>query len=97
MLRELNELEYVSFAVGQPFNIAVMLKFQGKIEIDLLNKTLLKLQKKHPLLKSRIFFSENERPMLTSEGVGIIPILLSASIPMMTSMVIFFKLMTPYE
>ena len=36
MLRELNELEYIGYALGQPFNVAVMLRFQGELSIELL-------------------------------------------------------------
>lgn len=74
MLRELNELEYIGYALGQPFNVAVMLKFQGQISSELLESTLSKLQKRHPLLQTRIIFDENKRPWLTSEGVGTIPV-----------------------
>ena len=74
MLRELNELEFLSLAVGQPFNIAVMLKINGSVETKLLESTFSKLQKRHPLLRVRIISDENNRPWFTSEGVGKIPI-----------------------
>ncbi|NPE07247.1 MAG: hypothetical protein GNW80_03105 [Asgard group archaeon] len=74
MLRELNDLEFISLAVGQPFNIAVMLKIKGCVEIKLLESTFNKLQKRHPLLQVRIFSDENDRPWFTSEGVGTIPV-----------------------
>ncbi len=74
MLRELNELEFLSLAVGQPFNIAVMLKIKGSVEIKLLESTFSKLQNRHPLLRVRIISDENDRPWFTSEGVGKIPI-----------------------
>jgi hypothetical protein len=72
--REFNELEYLSYAVGQPFNIAVMLQLEGSISIELLKKTLEKLQKRHPLLKVRIEYNDRGRPSFTSEGVESIPI-----------------------
>ena len=61
-------------AVGQPFNIAVMLKIQGSVEIKPLESTFKKLQKRHPLLQVRIFQDENDRPWFTSKGVGTIPV-----------------------
>jgi len=74
LLRELNELEFLSLAVGQPFNIAVMLKIKGTVEVKLLKSTFSKLQKRHPLLQARIIFDENDRPWFTPEGVSTIPI-----------------------
>lgn len=74
MLRELNELEFLSLGVGQPFNIAVMLKIKGSVEIKLLESTLSKLQKRHPLLNVRIISDENDRPWFISDGVGTIPV-----------------------
>lgn len=74
MLRELNELEFLSLAVGQPFNIAVMLKIKGSVELKLFESTLSKLQKRHPLLNVRIISDEKDRPWFTSEGVGTIPV-----------------------
>jgi len=78
LLRELNELEYIGYALGQPFNVAVMLKLQGQISADLLVSTLSKLQKRHPLLQTRIIFDDKQRPWLTSEGVGSIPVTIIA-------------------
>ncbi len=74
MLRELNDLEFFCLAVGQPFNIAVMLRIKGSVEIKLLESTLSKLQRRHPLLRVRIISDENDRPWFTSEGVGTIPV-----------------------
>ncbi|MBD3191149.1 MAG: hypothetical protein GF308_10915 [Candidatus Heimdallarchaeota archaeon] len=73
MFRELNEFEYLSFTAGQPFNTAVMLRIKGSISIELLENTLKKLQKRHPLLRVRIIF-DDDRPCFTSEGVGTIPV-----------------------
>ena len=74
MQRELNELEYLSLAVGQPFNIAVKLKIKGKITAEQLESTFSKLQKRHPLLQVRLIFEVGKIPRFTSEGVGSIPI-----------------------
>ncbi|NHJ49579.1 MAG: hypothetical protein FK733_17450 [Asgard group archaeon] len=74
MLREFNELEILSYAVGQPFNIAVMLKIKGEISVDLLESAFVKLQEKHPLLKVRVILNDKNMPCFTSENVGSIPI-----------------------
>lgn len=74
MKRELNELEYLNFAIGQPYNLVVILRIQGKLTINLLEKVLSKVQHRHPLLKARIEFNIQEIPCFTSEGVVSIPI-----------------------
>ena len=74
MYRELNELERLSIAVGQPFNVVVMFKIKGKITKKDLEYSFNKLQQKHPLLNVRIIFNEKEKPYFTSEEVGKVPI-----------------------
>jgi len=98
MQREINELEYLTLAVGQPFNIAVMLKIKGSVELDLLESTFEKLQKKHPLLRAKIIFSEKNIPFFTSEGVESIPITEIMRIDEMQAMNEFHKqLTTPFD
>jgi len=74
MIRELNDLEYLNYTVGQPYNIVVMLRIKGKLTISLLEKALMKAQQRHPLLKVRIVQNEKGMPNFTSESVGPIPI-----------------------
>ncbi|MBN1331110.1 MAG: hypothetical protein JXA54_16675 [Candidatus Heimdallarchaeota archaeon] len=74
MLRELNEIEYISHAVGQPFNIVVMLKFNGYISNESIIEIMEKLQKKHPLLEVRITQDTKNRLWFTKENVGKIPV-----------------------
>ncbi|HUT80474.1 MAG TPA: condensation domain-containing protein [Candidatus Bathyarchaeia archaeon] len=75
MLRELNEIEYISYAVGQPFNIVVMLRFNGYISKDWIVEIIDRLQKKHPLLQVRITEDDNGRLWFTKEEVGKIPVI----------------------
>lgn len=70
----MNELEYLSLAIGQPFNVAVVLRINGKISKNLVEKLMTKLQKRHPLLQVRLIFDDNNRPYSTSKNVGKIPV-----------------------
>jgi hypothetical protein len=54
MKRELNDMEYLNFSLGQPHNIAVVLKIKGNLPVDSLTEALTKAQQRHPLLKVRI-------------------------------------------
>lgn len=76
MLRELNDLEYLPLAVGQPFNVVVMMRIKGTISKEKLAEIMAKLQKRHPLLRARITKNEKGKPSFTTEKVGKIPITL---------------------
>ncbi|MHA1123596.1 MAG: hypothetical protein ACTSPC_12435, partial [Candidatus Heimdallarchaeota archaeon] len=70
MKREINDLEYLNYSMGQPYNLVVILRIRGKITISLLEKVLSKAQQRHPLLKVRIELNKNGMPWFTSERVG---------------------------
>lgn len=74
MKRKLNDIEYLNFTIGQPYNLAVTLKITAKITKEELRNALRKAQDKHPLLKSRIEIDESGTIWLTSEDVKEIPI-----------------------
>lgn len=74
MKRELNDIEYMNYSFGQPYNIVVVLRITGKLTIELLENALEKMQQRHPLLKARIELDDKGMPMVTSEKVGSIPI-----------------------
>ncbi len=74
MRRKLNDIEYLNFSIGQPYNLVVTLKVKGRITKEELKNALRKAQDKHPLLKVRIERDENEVFWLTSEDVQEIPI-----------------------
>ncbi len=73
MRRKLNDLEYLNFSIGQPYNLVVVLRIKGKISEEELSGALKKAQEMHPLLKARVEIDENEDYWLTSEEVQEIP------------------------
>ncbi|MHA1353185.1 MAG: hypothetical protein ACTSPP_10410 [Candidatus Heimdallarchaeaceae archaeon] len=54
MERKLNNLEYLNFSLGQPYNLVVVFHINGFISEEELREALEKVQKKHPLLRVRI-------------------------------------------
>jgi len=74
MKREINDLEYLNYSIGQPYNLVVSLRIKGKLTLNLLREVLAKVQLRHPLLNARLILAENGIPWFTSESVGVIPI-----------------------
>ena len=74
MMREINDLEYLNYTIGQSYNLVVSLRIRGKLTKELLSDVFLKLQQRHPLLKVRMLEKDGEAPWFTSEGVEEIPI-----------------------
>jgi NRPS condensation-like uncharacterized protein len=74
MRRELNEIEYLNWCFGQPYNIVISIRIRGNIPPDRLQSALDKAQQRHPLLKVNTILDEQEMPWFVSEGVGAIPL-----------------------
>jgi len=74
MERKLNDLEYLNFSLGQPYNLVVVLSIRGSLFEDELRLALRKAQEKHPLLNVRIEGNEEDFYWFTSENVSEIPI-----------------------
>jgi hypothetical protein len=74
MERKLNDLEYLNFSLGQPYNLVVVLSIRGSLLEDELRVALKKAQEKHPLLRVRIEGNEENFYQFTSQNVGEIPI-----------------------
>lgn len=74
MKRELNEIEYLNWCFGQPYNIVIAVRIRGNIPPDRLQSALDKAQQRHPLLKVNTTLNERGIPWFVSEGVGTIPL-----------------------
>jgi len=74
MIRKLNDLEYLNFSLGQPYNIVIVLRVNCYISRAELKKAFHKAQEKHPLLKVRIQADDKDIFWFTSKGVTEIPI-----------------------
>ncbi|MEX2684784.1 MAG: condensation domain-containing protein [Candidatus Sigynarchaeota archaeon] len=69
MKRELNELEFLTWTMGQPANAALACRFYGDLSPERVQDALVKIQIRHPLLRTTVFLDETGMPWLTSEGV----------------------------
>ncbi len=58
MRRELNEIEYLNWCFGQPYNIVISVRIRGNIPPDRLQSALDKAQQRHPLLKVNTILDE---------------------------------------
>lgn len=74
MKRELNEIEYLTYCMGQPYNIVTVVRLRGALTADRLRAALDKAQQRHPLLRANTILDRSGIPWLTSEGVGPIPL-----------------------
>ncbi|MHA2431597.1 MAG: hypothetical protein ACXACC_11300 [Promethearchaeota archaeon] len=73
--RKLNEIEYLNWLIGQPYNISMVITIKGHLEQDLLKESLEKVQKKHPILQARLDVNNNKgQPYLIFGVNGLIPI-----------------------
>jgi hypothetical protein len=74
MRRELNEIEYFNWCVGQPYNLVVAVQLRGPVAADRLRAALDKAQRRHPLLAVNTEPGAGGLPWFSSEGVGPIPL-----------------------
>ena len=71
--RRLNELEYLNWTLGQPYNISMSITVRGKLHEGMLRNALDKIQQKHPLLQAQLLVDTNKHPYLIWGKVGKIP------------------------
>ena len=74
MKRELNEIEYLTYCMGQPYNIVTAVMLRGGLTPDRLQSALDKAQQRHPLLRVNTILDSRGIPWFTSEDVGRIPL-----------------------
>jgi hypothetical protein len=75
MQRELNEIEYFNWCVGQPYNMVAAVRLRGDVHPDRLRRALDKAQQRHPLLGVNTEIGPAGLPWFSSSGVGTIPLL----------------------
>ncbi len=74
MLRELNEIEYFNWCVGQPYNMVVAARIRGEVTPGRLRAALDQAQRRHPLLQVNTEPGPAGLPRFSSSGVGAIPL-----------------------
>lgn len=74
MRRELNEIEYFNWCIGQPYNMVAAVQIRGDLRPDQLRQALAKAQQRHPLLGVNTEIGPTGLPWFSSEGVGAIPL-----------------------
>jgi len=72
--RKLNEIEYLNWALGQPYNISMSTTVRGTLQEAILRKALDKIQQKHPLLQAQLMLDEHQHPYLIWGKIDKIPL-----------------------
>lgn len=72
--RKLNEVEYLNWLVGQPYNVSMAITIRGKLQKEIIRNALNKIQEKHPLLQAQLHVDENEVPYFIWSDIGVIPV-----------------------
>src|SRR5512137_2323091 len=72
--RELNEIEYFNWCVGQPYNMVAAVQLRGQVNPDRLRRALDLAQSRHPLLRVNTEPGPGGLPWFSSAGVGPIPL-----------------------
>jgi NRPS condensation-like uncharacterized protein len=72
--RKLNEIEYLNWLIGQPYNISMAITIERSFPEELLRNSLEKLQIKHPILQAQLDVNEIGEPYFFWENIGNIPL-----------------------
>lgn len=98
MIRELNDIEYMNYSFGQPYNIVSVLRIKGKFSAELLEEVFEKIQQRHPLLKAGIELDKKGMPWVITENVGSIPVtIIKRSNYLETQNEFHNELITPFD
>jgi NRPS condensation-like uncharacterized protein len=72
--RKLNEVEYLNWLVGQPYNISMAITIRGNFQKQKMRNALNKIQEKHPLLHAQLYVNKNEEPFFVWANINEIPL-----------------------
>ena len=72
--RKLNEIEYMNWTMGQPFNISMAISIKGAIDPKDMENALRKVQQKHPMLRAQLYTDHKKKPHFIWGKVGSIPL-----------------------
>ncbi|HME54138.1 MAG TPA: hypothetical protein VKM55_18075 [Candidatus Lokiarchaeia archaeon] len=71
----MNDIEYVTWLLGQPYNLVNWSRFQGELDVDKLRDAFDKIQARHPILTTTIVPGPTgDYPWLDSASVGKVPL-----------------------
>ncbi len=98
MQRELNELEFLNYVLGQPYNIAMVVTIRGKTTTEAMRNALNKLQDRNPLLSVKVICNEKGLPWFYTNDHAEIPLSVVASAsPDLSLRLLEKELATPFE
>lgn len=98
MQRELNEIEFLNYTLGQPYNIAMVVTLHGKVTEQMLRVAFRKLQARHPLLSVKVLCDEKGLPWFYTNDGAEIPLMATSSADSNTALRLLEKeLSTPFE
>ena len=96
--RELNEIEYLNWSLGQPYNIVNWIQIRGNITFSAIPIALRKLQQRHPLLNVNISRDVLGIPHFFDSNIREIPFQVRNRTSDEEGKVIFHQeLITPFE
>jgi len=72
--RKLNEIEYLNWLIGQPYNISMAITIKGNLQKELIHKSLEKVQRRHLILQARLYVNDKGEPYFIWGEIGQIPI-----------------------
>ncbi|MFX1593111.1 MAG: condensation domain-containing protein [Promethearchaeota archaeon] len=72
--RKLNEVEYLNWLIGQPYNVSMAISIRGNFQKQKMRNALNKIQEKHPLLQAQLDVNKNEEPFFIWDNIGEIPL-----------------------
>lgn len=74
--RKLNEVEYLNWLIGQPYNVSMSITIRGNLQKQKMRNALNKIQEKHPLLQAQLYVNKNEEPFFIWGNISEIPLVI---------------------
>jgi NRPS condensation-like uncharacterized protein len=97
--RNLNELEYMNWTLGQPYNISMAITIRGSVDKARLRNALNKVQVRHPLLRAQVLVEEKSQPyFIWPDSIDTIPLeIITRESPEQKKGVVEREFITPFE
>ncbi|MHA1915364.1 MAG: condensation domain-containing protein [Promethearchaeota archaeon] len=96
--RKLNEIEYLNWLIGQPYNVSMALTIEGNLNEEKVRKSLEKVQKKHPILQAQLDVNKQGEPYFSWNEIDQVPIdIIPRTDDLLYRKVVAEEFLTPFE
>lgn len=97
-IRKLNEIEYLNWLIGQPYNVSMAITIEGNLNEEKVRKSIEKVQRKYPILQAQLDVNKQGESYFSWSEIGQIPIdIIPRTEDVLYRKIVAEEFLTPFE